>query len=340
MTSAFDLAVVVTNYNYAQFVGAAIESALDQDRVQVIAVDDGSTDESAAVLRRYNDRVEVVGQPNGGQGAAFNAGFARVAAPIVVFLDADDLLAQGMTARLVNAFRDPAVAKVQFALTLIDGAGNVLTGSMPPDPTRLSRGDLRQRLVVAPDDLAWQPTSGNAFRTSVLTKMLPMPTAPFRICADYYLSNLSAAHGTVSVLDEVGGSYRIHEDNNHFAARTTLSSLRANIVRTQETNRLLLGHCRQLGLSGADIDPSELRSVTALGHRLVSLRLDPSRHPVVGDTRGGLVRTGIEASLGRSDVGLARRLAMAGWFTAMGVAPRRLGQRLARPMVRVDQEAR
>ena len=340
MTSEVGLAVVVTNYNYAKFVGAAIESALAQESVQVVAVDDGSTDDSADVVRCYADRIVVVEQSNGGQGAAFNAGFAQVTAPIVVFLDADDLLAPGMTARLTDAFCDPAVAKVQFALTLIDDAANVLPGSMPPDPTRLSRGDLRERLVVAPDDLAWQPTSGNAFRTSVLREMLPMPTAPFRICADYYLSNLSAAHGTVIVFDEVGGSYRIHGANNHFAASTSLSSLRDNIVRTQETNRLLLEHCRQLGLPGADVDPSKLRSVTALGHRLISLRLDPSHHPVVGDTRDSLVRAGIEAALWRSHVRINKRLAAAGWFVAMGTVPRRLATRVAQPLVRVAKASR
>lgn len=337
MTTTTQLAVVVTNYNYARFVGAAIESALAQDDVEVIAVDDGSTDGSVGVLRSYADRIRVVEQTNGGQAAAFNAGFAHVTAPIVVFLDADDLLAPGMTGRLVRAFGDPAVAKVQFALALIDDTGNTLPGSMPSNPSVLARGDLRRRLVVAPDDLAWQPTSGNAFRASVLSDMLPMPTEPFRICADYYLSNLSAAHGTVAVLDEVGGSYRIHGANNHFAESTSLAALRDNVIRTRETNHLLLDHCRQLGLPGAETEPAALRSVTTLGHRLVSLRLDPSCHPLVGDSRRGLIHDGIHAALRRSDLALSRRMATAGWFAVVGAVPRRFVARAARPLVSVTE---
>ena len=72
------VSVVVNNFNYERYLGEAIDSALaqDHDDVEVVVVDDGSTDGSADVVRAYGSRVVPVLKPNGGQGSAFNAGFA------------------------------------------------------------------------------------------------------------------------------------------------------------------------------------------------------------------------------------------------------------------------
>ena len=69
--------IVIVNYNYAQFVAAAIDSALEQsyDPLEVIVVDDGSDDGSREVISSYGDRIRPLFQDNGGQGAAYNAGW-------------------------------------------------------------------------------------------------------------------------------------------------------------------------------------------------------------------------------------------------------------------------
>ena len=77
------LSVVITNYNYARFVGEAIDSALalDWDDVEVVVVDDGSTDESLQVIAGYADRVRVLATENSGQRVAANRGSQR--APVM-----------------------------------------------------------------------------------------------------------------------------------------------------------------------------------------------------------------------------------------------------------------
>ena len=64
------VSVVIPNYNYERYVGAAIESALSLDwpAAEIIVVDDGSTDGSRAVIDRYRKRVQVIHKANGGQG--------------------------------------------------------------------------------------------------------------------------------------------------------------------------------------------------------------------------------------------------------------------------------
>ncbi|MGE0385083.1 MAG: glycosyltransferase [Gammaproteobacteria bacterium] len=88
--------VVICNFNYGRFLGAAIDSALAQHypagRMEIIVVDDGSTDESRAVLadRARGGCVEAVLQDNAGQAAAFVAGIARARGQYVCLLDSDD----------------------------------------------------------------------------------------------------------------------------------------------------------------------------------------------------------------------------------------------------------
>jgi glycosyltransferase involved in cell wall biosynthesis len=102
-------ALVVPVYNGERFLQETIESLLSQDvDVEIVAVDDGSTDGSLDILRRYGNRIQVVEQPNRGVCIARNTGFARTKAPYVTFLDQDDWLentfAQKMSAALdVNA---------------------------------------------------------------------------------------------------------------------------------------------------------------------------------------------------------------------------------------------
>ncbi len=88
------VSIVIPTYNLAPFVPDAIESALGQTYVpiEVIIVDDGSTDDSAAVAQRYEPRVRVLQLPNRGLAAARNAGLDAARGAFVVFLDADDVL--------------------------------------------------------------------------------------------------------------------------------------------------------------------------------------------------------------------------------------------------------
>jgi len=84
---------IITCHNYGRFLGEAIESVLAQSHpdVGVVVVDDGSTDETAAVAARYADRgVRYVGGVQGGAGQARNAGLQATSAPLVAFLDGDD----------------------------------------------------------------------------------------------------------------------------------------------------------------------------------------------------------------------------------------------------------
>jgi len=89
------IAVIIPCYNNEAHLRKAISSALAQEGValEVVVVDDGSTDTSVAIARSFGDSVVVIGQANQGACAARNHGLAETRAPFVKFLDADDYLA-------------------------------------------------------------------------------------------------------------------------------------------------------------------------------------------------------------------------------------------------------
>lgn len=98
------VSVCMPCYNAAPFVGAALDSVLAQtwNAVEIIAVNDGSTDATGDVLEHYRARgVRVVHQQNQGQSAAANRALAEARGALIKFLDADDLLAPDMIARQV-----------------------------------------------------------------------------------------------------------------------------------------------------------------------------------------------------------------------------------------------
>jgi glycosyltransferase involved in cell wall biosynthesis len=139
--------IIVNNHNYARFLGAAIESALDQTypNTEIVVVDDGSSDDSPSVIARYGPRVVPVFKANGGQESALNAGFAVSRGDVVCFLDADDTLAPGALERAISCFEDPRVVKVHWPLRAIDDHGRPLPHLVPA--AELPAGDLRD--VVA-----------------------------------------------------------------------------------------------------------------------------------------------------------------------------------------------
>lgn len=322
--------VVIDNYNYGEFLAAAIESARAQthERVHVIVVDDGSSDGSRELLRQYSDRVEVVLKENGGQASALNAGFERCRGDVVIVLDADDLLHPEAAARAAAAFAaDPSLAKVQCRMDTIDAAGEATGAIKPPAHLPLPSGDMRRAELAFPFDLTWLAMSANAFRTEAVRRILPIPEPEYRICADWYLVHLTALLGPVASLEEVGASYRVHGSNNYEqeGPRLDLDHIRRTLGLTTTTVGELERLADELGIER----PHPVLSLWDLAQRLVSLRLEPARHPLPGDSRAGLLRQALRASRRRFDVDALKKAIFVAWFAVTALAPRRAVPQLA-----------
>ncbi len=331
-TAAAELAVdvIVNNYNYGKFLADAVESALAQthERVRVIVVDDGSSDNSRELLRRYEERATVVLKENGGQASALNAGLERSEGDIVLFLDADDALHPDAAAQVAAAFAaDEGIAKVQFRAEVIDAEGKPTGVIKPAAHLPMPSGDLREAELAFPYDLVWMATSANAFRADALRRILPIPEAPFRLCADWYLVHLMALLGRVVSLDEACGAYRMHGANSYEPQepRLDIDHLRATIRFATATSPRLLGLAAELGLPR----PERILSLADLANRMISLKLEPDRHPIASDRARRLVLDAARAARRRSNGSATMKSLFVAWFVAMALAPRPLARQLA-----------
>jgi glycosyltransferase involved in cell wall biosynthesis len=101
------VSIIITCYNYARFVAEAIDSALAQSypNIEIIVVDDGSTDDTPDVLKQYDQKVTCLRVANGGVVRARNLGFEHSTGDFVCFLDADDKLHADFVKVLVESLK-------------------------------------------------------------------------------------------------------------------------------------------------------------------------------------------------------------------------------------------
>src|SRR5712692_9104530 len=127
------VSAIIAVYNGAATVAQAIDSVLAQSfgDLDVIVVNDGSTDGTPGVLRNYGDRIRVVDQPNCGVAAARNAGVRASRGEYIAFLDSDDAWAPTKIARAVAALEEAPSCVLAFSnLTIVDSAGHRLSEAM------------------------------------------------------------------------------------------------------------------------------------------------------------------------------------------------------------------
>lgn len=138
------ISVVIPVYNQARFVAEAVRSALAQQppATEVIVVDDGSTDETPAILERFRASVWVIRQANGGLAAARNAGILASSGDYIALLDADDEWLPDFLTIMRRSIAAAPSAAVHFGTALlIDECGHELP-QMPGSPTLASAGLL------------------------------------------------------------------------------------------------------------------------------------------------------------------------------------------------------
>lgn len=120
-----DISVVIPAYNSERFVAEAIESALGQSHppVEVIVIDDGSTDGTADVVRSFSDRVQYHYQENGGIGRARNIGIELARCTFLSFLDSDDCWTENKLSLQLQEFNRDLELDMVFgqALQVVNG---------------------------------------------------------------------------------------------------------------------------------------------------------------------------------------------------------------------------
>ncbi len=294
------VSVVIANHNRGRQVGRAIESALAQryEPLEVVVVDDGSTDDSREVISRH-DGVTAVFKPHGGPASVLEAGLEASRGDWVCTLAARDiLLPEAIESAL--AWATPDVARVQWEMAERDRDGNPLRSAELDRP--FDSGDLRDRLLLdGPEAGNW--ASGSLYRRPVLEQLLPLgDVGQNSVSVERTVAMLAALHGQVASIDRPVG---LRRSGRRFARPEEPSR---DPLEHDRRCDLLLHHARRLGLP---VDPdatwpertwafraarlrARIEELTEVGERIVLIdeaqlgpRIAPGREVIPFTERGG-----------------------------------------------------
>lgn len=262
-SQATTFAVVITSYNYRDFVLAAVESALAQSRkpVQVIVVDDGSTDGSEALLReRYgaDERVTLISAVNGGQLSAFQHGVSAAQADVISFLDSDDYWEPGYLARLGELY--DARADIDFVFSDLQ-----LFGQQDRVMKFHERAvDLGYTAISTYVLTQWYgaPTSALSMRGSWARQALDLPDSfrrTWRLSADNCLVFGCSVLGAHKYYLPTGCvRYRIHGRNGWWANQ----SPRIEYINKMTSSALIRHYAARIGMGPECIEFTKLEFMT------------------------------------------------------------------------------
>jgi Glycosyl transferase family 2 len=319
------LSILISNYNYAEFVAAAVNSALavDWPSKEVIVVDNDSTDGSRAVIESFEQRIVAVFKEHGGQYTASNAGFERATGDIVIFLDSDDVLAPSIMREAASQWT-PSTVKAQVLMQAIDANGDKLPSVIP-----------QLRKAPTPDEIRlWQrstsyypgpPASGNIYSRKMLAQIFPLANEgiPF---TDTYCISAAPLFGDVTTINKPLCGYRVHGRNAGAASGLDVEQMRRVIA-------LALAQCAYVrkvaARRGATVSrAAPWNSLWLLCYRVASYKFGRSEHPIASDNFLRLFWDTIRACVtpqgnGRTTVLLAL------WVVAVMLLPKPLSKHIA-----------
>ncbi len=256
---------LVTTYPLGHLVGRAVQSALAQDAgaddLEVVVVDDGSTDDTAAVLAGFGSRIRVVRKPNGGLVSAVNRAVAEATGDFLTFLDGDDEWPRDKVRRQLERFAArPALGMVYTDLETVDHDGRVLE----PSYFRMLGLTPPRGRILGPTLTRNYATGGTMMiRAGLAAHWHPLDEG--LVCHDWPIAAAVAAVAEADVIDAPLYRYRRHEANMNLGVE---GARRLRLTRGEnEVRRRLLAGVRPGQGTGEEL----LEAVTTLFEHLGTL---------------------------------------------------------------------
>ncbi len=271
--SRLRLSIVVNNYNYARYLPEALDSAIRQMHVgdELIVVDDGSTDDSPAILRRYEVEhgIRLIQQNNQGQMRTVRVGIEAAQGDIVVLLDSDDYFLDGYLERLRHIYSENPEISYVFCQALLGDDSEAGTKNMRAilDRMELTTGKVGPTKWAALlfHEFVGVPTSGNSLHRSLANSIVTLPAIldetstllpwladvlgisksghqKIGFSADGVIVRCASVLGSLKYYDERPGfRYRIHGANK-YASTNRLGRLYFRNRRKIELKQIVAQH--------------------------------------------------------------------------------------------------
>ena len=206
--------VLITTYNYGHFIKYAIESVLEQDfpkeQIEIIIIDDGSTDKTKDIVQQYKNKLKYIYQENQGQGAAINNGLLNSKGKYIFLLDADDIFYPDKIKETINTFKkNETIGMVRHLLDTMDKKGKITPRT---NNLNFPYQDDNIEWILTNSIYKTIGTSGLAYRRTHLKNLLPIPS-DLKICPDEYLSNHIIFYSKIVTLNKHLGAHRLHGKN-------------------------------------------------------------------------------------------------------------------------------
>jgi len=239
------VSVIVTTYNYGEFIKQCLNSVRSQDYpldlIEIIVVDDGSTDNTSEVLSSFGDRIHAIHQENAGQAAAINRAMEIAKGQIIALLDADDEWYPNKLSMVVSQFADEEVGMVHHPMNILEN-GVVVRRQLGQ---KLSSGWIGEAALNS--QFNRNSTSALTFRREVLERMLPVPETLRTGGADFYFAVLAAFSSKLAAIQQPLALYRIH-GANRFTDNLSTQSFREQLMSVEEVHKHAEAMALSLGL--------------------------------------------------------------------------------------------
>jgi glycosyltransferase involved in cell wall biosynthesis len=272
------ISVIIPTHNHAQYVRDAIDSALDQTLppLEVIVIDDGSTDATPEMLAAYGRRIRTIRQSNRGVGAARNTGIGAARGDCLSFLDSDDeWMPRKLERQMARLAADPALGIVHCAAERFDTTGTTAPGRLTGLEGWVREEILRfdREVIVAPGSSLLVPRQV-AEEAGGFDERLP-PSEDWDFCCRV------AERHRVGYVPEVLVRYRQHPRGIHLdipgMERAMLLALEKQFASPddvlQPLKRHSYGRLHRI-LAGCYFERRQPRAFVR--HLVKSLRYDPS----------------------------------------------------------------
>lgn len=230
------ISVVIPAYNAARWLSVALDSISAQTftNLEIIVIDDGSTDDTPRILRRHascDSRLRVITRPNTGIVGALNDGLAAARGRYLARMDADDEAAPDRLALQLERFQaDPVLVALGTAVTFMDSAGH----SVQPCPRPLHHDDIERALLAGDGGAMIHPSV--MFRTTALRIAGGYrPSAEHLEDLELYLRITRG--GTLANLSRPLLRYRVHPASINFTKQAGRHALKLTLLREAHAQR-------------------------------------------------------------------------------------------------------
>ena len=271
--------VLIDTYNHERFIEEAIVSVLEQDfpraEMEILVVDDGSTDRTPEIVRKFERQVRLLRKTNGGQASAFNAGIPEARGEIVAFLDGDDWWAKEKLNFVVDYLAGRLhVGVVGHGFYEFDSDAGKATATIPQHAREISFDTIQDGKFFR-QMMCFFGTSRVTVRRNVLCRVLPVPE-PLVVEADEFVSTMSTAYSAAGLIEQPLTFYRLHADN--------LFQVRGkDEVKQRRIQKILSALAKELRvrLGSAAIAPEIIDAIVEpldVGSKRLRLMLDGGTH--------------------------------------------------------------